>query len=75
MAVGGVWGELVSAAESLIGRENTGKFREFGLSGRAGSLLGRDSETLGSVFPRFSNREIWSDEQGFRRPKSISQPG
>ncbi len=40
-----------------------------------GSSLGRDSETLGSVFPRFSNREIWSDEQGFRRPKSISQPG
>jgi hypothetical protein len=30
MAVGGVWGELVSSSVSLISRESTGKFSEIG---------------------------------------------
>ena len=57
MAVGGVWGELVSEANSLIYRESTGKFSKI-------RLLGWNQRWLSRAFPQPRRAIPGSQEQG-----------
>jgi hypothetical protein len=70
MAVGGVWGELVSGGRSLISRENTGNSPKFERSGETRAefpkLLYGDSDE----FPVTENRESIPASREFARIRS-----